>query len=505
VKPRIDLQCLLATALLAGALTFAAPAWAQDGGEAPAVEAPGPAREGARLTAPRWTGDLDALLKRRVLRVLVTYSRTNFFLDGGALSGITAITFQDFERWLNKRLKTGKSPINVVFIPVPRDELLTALVEGQGDIAAASLTSTEGRDTLVDFADPVVANVNEVVVQGAHAPPLKHVEDLSGRRVYVRRSSSYDESLRRLNARLAAAGRKPVVIEEADEQLESEDIMELVGAGVVDYTVVDGQRAQLWAQVVPNVVVLDSLVLAADQHIGWAIRKESPNLRELLNTFLAGYKQSGALTQLKKKFFGRPGYLKNPTASQELRRFNASVKHFKKYAQQYSLDYLLMTAQGYQESKLNQAARSQRGAIGVMQLLPKTAASAPIFLPHIQDLETNIHAGVKYHKHLIDTLFDDGNITPQNRMLFAFAAYNAGPGNMARILRVTEDLGLDKNKWFGNVEIAAGKVVGVETVRYVSNIYKYYVAYKLVAQREKERAGTMQRQTPAAPLSGAEQ
>lgn len=435
----------------------------------------------------RWVGDLDTLTPKRMLRVLVTYSRTNFFMDGAAPSGVTAMVFQDFELWLNKRLNTGKYPVSIVFIPVRRDELLPALISGRGDIAAASLTVTEARDAVVDFSNPISSTVKEVVVQGNQSPHLKSLDDLSGKRVYVRRSSSYYESLLGLSKRLAAAGRKPVIIEEADEHLESEDILELIGAGVVDYTVVDDYRAKLWAQVIPNLKVREDLVLAADRSVAWAVRSNSPQLSKVLNDFLAEYKALGSVGHLVGKYFGKAGYLRNPTTSQELKRFNKSVKHFRKYAETYSLDYLLIAAQAYQESRLNQAARSSRGAVGVMQIMPSTAAGSPINLPRVHELETNIHAGVKYHRHLINTYFDDANVEPLDRMLFAFAAYNAGPGNMARMRRTADEMGLDNNRWFGNVEIAAGKVTGIETVRYVSNIYKYYVAYKLTAQRELER------------------
>lgn len=459
------------------------------------------------LLEKRWTGDLDELLAHRRLRVLVTFSRTNFFLDGAAPSGITALTFQDFERWLNKRLKTGSYPVSVVFIPVRRDELLPALIEGRGDIAAASLTISDAREAQVDFAEPLATDVREVVVQGAHAQRLSNLEDLSNKRVYVRRSSSFFESLERLNERLLANGRKPAIIEEADEHLESEDILELVGAGVVDYTVVDHYRVRLWEQVIPRLIVREDLTLASNRHIAWALRQNSPKLRELLSEFLAGYKSSGALAHLGRRFFGKTGYLRNPTTSQELRKFNKAAKFFKKYAQQYALDHLLMAAQGYQESRLDQAARSPRGAVGVMQLLPSTAAGSPVFLPRVQDLETNIHAGIKYHRYLIDTLVNDPNIAPQDRMLLAFAAYNAGPGNLARMRRVAFDMGLPPDKWFGGVEIAAGKVTGAETVRYVSNIYKYYVAYKLTAKRVQERTRQKTRltspQTGPGPRGGA--
>ena len=438
------------------------------------------------LNAP-WTGDLDGMKGRRYIRVLVTYSRTNFFLDGAATKGLTAESFKAFEKWLNLRLKTGKYPIHVAFIPVRRDELLSELQAGRGDIAAAGLSITEARDRLVDFSEPWASDVREVVVSGPDSPELRTLDDLSGQSVWVRPSSSYRESLTALNVRFAAEGREPVRIMDADENLESEDIMEMVGAGLLPLTVVDKYRADLWAKLIGNVQVRDDLAVAEGRRLAWAVREDSPQLLGLINEFVKFFKSTEDFGYLGRKYFGRAGYLRNPTASDDMRRFLTAVKFFKEYGDRYDLDYLLIAAQGYQESRLDQTARSPRGAVGVMQLLPSTAAGPPVFLPNVRDLETNIHAGVKYHRHIVDTYFQDPALSPLNRMLFAFAAYNAGPGNVARMLRLTRELGLDPTRWFGNVELATGKVTGQETVRYVGNIYKYYIAYRLVMERAAER------------------
>ncbi len=434
-----------------------------------------------------WVGDLEGMRQRRYIRVLVTYSRTNYYLDGAATKGFTAELAKNFEKWLNKRLKTGRYPIHVACIPVRRDELLPALNAGRGDIAAASLSITLEREKLVAFSSPWATDVREIVVMGPESPPLASIEDLSGQEVYVRRSSSYFETLESLNTRFAAQGRPPVHIRLADEDLESEDIMEMVGAGILPLTVVDGYRARLWGEVLPGVVVRDDLVAAQGQRLAWAMRQDSPELQALVNEFVQAFLLSPDLAYMGRKYFGRAGYLQNPKASEDMRRFNEAARYFRKYGRQYDLDFLLLAAQGYQESRLDQGAVSPAGAVGVMQLLPSTAAGSPIYLPNIRHLETNIHAGAKYYRFLIDRYYNDPAISPLNRLLFAFAGYNAGPGNMARMRRLTTDMGLDPNRWFANVEVAAGKVTGQETVRYVGNIYKYYLAYRMVIEREEER------------------
>ena len=434
-----------------------------------------------------WSGDLDGMRTRRYIRILVTYSRTNYFLDGAVAKGITAEVAQAFEKWLNRRLKTGKYPVHVACIPVRRDELLSALNTGRGDIAAASLSITPGREELAAFSEPWTSDVREVVVTGPEAPELRSVEDLSGQEVYVRPSSSYFESLQGLNARFGAQGLPPVHIHPVDESLESEDIMEMVGAGLLPVTVVDGYRARLWSEVLPNIRVRDDLVVAEGQRLAWAVRKDNPLLLGLVNEFVKSYRSSKDMAFLSRKYFLKSGYLRNAKASEDLRRFEAAVQYFRSYGRQYDLDFLLLAAQGYQESRLDQNAVSPAGAVGVMQLLPSTAAGAPIHLPNIRDLGTNIHAGAKYYRYLIDRYYNDPAISPQTRLLFAFAGYNAGPGNMARMRRLAGDMGLDPNRWFANVEVAAGRVTGQETVRYVGNIFKYYLAYRLVMEKAEER------------------
>lgn len=438
------------------------------------------------ITQP-WTGDLDGMRHRRYIRVLVVHSKTNFFLDGAAQRGITSEIFLRFETWLNQKLKTKAVPIHIVFIPVKRDELFSALLEGKGDIAAANLTITPERLKLVDFSMPFTSNVREVIVGGPASPPVTKLTDLSGKEVYVRINSSYYASLMRLNEDFHQTGLPPVLIREADENLESEDIMEMVGAGLLPLTVVDEYRADFWARIIPTIKVRGDLAIAEGREIACAFRKNSPILETMLNGFIPTIKKSADLVVLGKKYFSNIKYIQNSLASKDFKRFQNAVALFRKYSDQYNMDYLLVAAQAYQESRIDQSARSRAGAIGIMQLLPATAANPPINIPDIQHKEKNIHAGVKYHRHIIDTYFNSPDISPLNQMLFAFAAYNAGPGNMRKMRRMTERMGLDPNTWFANVELAAARITGQETVRYVGNIYKYYLAYRLVTAQAKEK------------------
>ncbi len=432
-----------------------------------------------------WYGDLDGMVQRRFIRVLVAHSRTNYFLDGARQKGATFEGMEFFKDWLNKELGPGRH-VEMIYIPMRRDELFTAMAAGRGDILAASLTVTPEREALVDFTEPWQENASEFLVTGPAAPPLQSLDDLAGQEVWVRRSSSYFESLTGLNQQLKAKGLKPVRIREADENLEGEDILEMVSAGIMPMTVLDDYRAAVWVKVLPGLRVHADMPVAQGRHMAPAVRKNCPRLKELLSRCVLAQRQGATPARLSKTYFRTTDYLRNPTASEDMRRFNQAVGFFQRYGDQYDLDYLLIAAQGYQESHLDQAARSPRGAVGVMQLLPSTAAGAPVNIPDITKIDRNIEAGVKYHRHLIDTWFNDPVIPAQDRMLLAFAAYNAGPGNVLKMRNLAKDMGFDPNRWFANVEVAAGRVTGQETVRYVSNIFKYYVAYKLVMERKAE-------------------
>jgi membrane-bound lytic murein transglycosylase MltF len=178
----------------------------------------------------------------------------------------------------------------------------------------------------------------------------------------------------------------------------------------------------------------------------------------------------------------------NVNATGERKKYLAVVDFFQKYADQYDFDHLMLVAQGYQESKLNQKARSQVGAVGIMQVLPSTAAGHPINLPNVEDVETNIHAGIKYMRFIVDEYFDDQDVDPISKMLFAFASYNAGPNRIARLRRLAPQYDLDPDQWFGNVEWVIARKVGQEPVRYVGNIYKYYLAYRRIRDLEGDPA-----------------
>ncbi len=310
-----------------------------------------------------------------------------------------------------------------------RDEIIPSLLEGRGDVAMANLTITSERLKQVDFSDPTVRDVSELVVTGPGAEPLATVQDLSGKEVYVRKTSSFYESIEKLNAEFAKAGKVPVKVRLAPENLEMEDILEMVNAGLVKVTIADEHIARFWRQIFTKLVPHPEAAIRTGVEIGWMIRKGSPQLKAELNAFLARYPEGSARrNQLLQKYLKSTKYAKEATSKDEIAKFERTIEFFRKYGDRYDLDYFLMMAQGYQESQLNQEAKSPVGAIGVMQVMPATGKDMAV--GDITQVEPNIHAGVKYMRFMMNQFYQDEPMDALNKGLFTFASYNAGPGRL---------------------------------------------------------------------------
>jgi membrane-bound lytic murein transglycosylase MltF len=443
----------------------------------------------------RWTGDLDEMETQRMIRVLTVYGLGRYFLDSGRPKGLTYELFSAFENFVNERMDKGHLRVHVVFIPVGRDELFTSLIEGRGDIAAAGLTITPEREAIVDFTMPLSRELSEVLVTGPSAPDIESIDDLSGKTIYVRASSSYRASLDNLNERFRNEGKPEVVLQDASEDLEDEDLLEMVNAGLLDWLVVDDDKARIWVDVFDQLTMREDIVFRSGGRIGVAVRPDSPKLLAELNEFMKSYKE-GTLhgNMLINRYYKNFDWAKNALAASDYQRFLDVADIFEKYGEQYGIDYLMVAAQGYQESGLDQNARSGAGAVGIMQLLPTTAADPNVGIPDISDAEPNIHAGIKYLNWIRNRYFNDPEIDRFNQTLLALAAYNAGPARVARLRGKAVEQGYDPNIWFDNVEVIAAQDIGRETVQYVSNILKYYVAYRLSVEQQVRRAEERKKQ-----------
>jgi len=447
-----------------------------------------------------WTGDFDQMLNRRTIRVLVPYSRTLYFNDRGHERGITAETVRDFERWINKKYKKtlGKRPLTVLIIPTTRDKLLPDVARGIGDAAAGNLTVTEDRMKDVDFASPAdYPGTKELIVTGPKSPSIRTTEDLSGKTVHVRKASSYYESLEDLNERFKKERKPAVKIVVVPDALEDEDMMEMLNAGLLEVIIVDDWKARMWAQILPRIKVNEQAAVREGGKIGWAIRKGSPKLKaEILDFYRSYLKKEGVISLRLKQYMSRVKQIKDPTGTAEWRRFEETLALFEKYGQKYNFDPLMLAAQGYQESQLEQSAKSHAGAIGVMQIMPATGSEMKV--GDIRVTEPNIHAGAKYMDRLMTKFFPDANFKENDRSLFAFASYNAGPGNISKMRKEAARRGLDPDKWFNNVEIVVARRIGMETTTYVRNIYKYYVAYRLQVEAQETARKARQQVAPGA-------
>ena len=441
------------------------------------------------ITFERRLGDLGGMAKRHQIRALVVPSHSGFFYDKGQPRGIYYEALDEFQSFVNMKRRTGSLKINVTFIPVRPEQLESALLEGVGDLVAYGLIVTPEREKKVLFTTPIDSDVKQVIVSGANSPPMASLEDLSGKQVYVNPLTVYYENLQHLSDSLQKEGKPPILLKMADANLTDEDLLEMVNAGLIPATVTINVRAQFWSKVLPHLTLHPNMALAEDGQLAFATRKDSPELKELLDEFIKAHGLGTSFgNTLLRRYLQNTKWVRDATSTEEMQKFQVYVSYFKRYAAEYNFDYLMLVAQGYQESGLNQSQKNPSGAVGIMQVIPNLAAAPPISISNVDTAENNIRAGAKMMRHIADTYFNDEKLDPLNKTLMAFASYNAGPSRIARLRKKAAAEGLDPDLWFGNVELVVAKDVGQQTVQYVSNIYKYYVAYKLtLAQAQAKK------------------
>src|SRR6516225_9400390 len=394
--------------------------------------------------AGRFTGDFDEMLDRRLIRLVVPYSPTLFFEDKGTIYGTAANGAQLFEGWVNKTFALGARPLTVPLTPVSRDKLFDTLLVGDGDIAAGDITISDELRKKVAFSLPVISNVREIVITGEDVPELDSAEALSGREVAVARSTSYYESLTKLNERLTAQGKLPVTITIVPDMLEVADLMEMTAAGLLPATVGNDWVAGLWVQIIKGLRLHSKAALREGAEIAWAVRPDNPKLLATLNRAITEI--TGNVNRWSddtRSYLMELKQLHTATQSADMQRFHDTVEIFRQYAGQYRFDTLLLVAQGYQESGLDQRIVSRAGAVGLMQVLPETGRELGV--GNIHEPDPNVHAGAKYMAQLMDDDFNGVQFDDQNRNLFAFAAYNAGPGKIQSLRREAQVENLDPN------------------------------------------------------------
>ena len=490
-------QGVLCVVVATGVQAQKTPTTTSAGSPAKAIAGAEATRQLAVANKP-WTGDFDQMLERRMIRVYAPFGRTLYYIDKGRERGIAAELVRDFERWVNQKYakQLGKRPLTVYIVAATRDTLAADLSGGLADIAVGYLSATEEHLKVADFVAPdeKLSDI-EILVTGPASPAIASIDELSGKTVHVRKSSTYYESLAALNDRLGKAGKQPVKLILVPDALEDEDMLEMTNAGLLQAIVADGWKAKVWAQVLPMVTVHETIVLRERTRKGWAIRKNSPQLAAVLNEFYGNWvKKEGVYLYRQQQFMKNIKTLNNSTNDADYKRFQQLIVLFEKYGQQYKFDPLMLAAQGYQESTLDQSKRSAVGAIGVMQLMPETGKELGV--GDISVTASNIHGGAKYMDRLMTQYFKDAKFDEQNRTLFAFASYNAGPGNISKMRTEAQRRGLDPDKWFNNVENVTAEKIGIETTTYVRNIFKYYVSYKLTQEAKEQDAKLRQQVAP---------
>jgi membrane-bound lytic murein transglycosylase MltF len=439
-----------------------------------------------------YMGSLDNVKKKRFLRVLTTKNSINYFIHKSEERGYEFEMVKSFVSYMNKKEGFSEKdlPIRFEMIPVRRDELIPMLEKGYGDMIAAGLTDTPSRRKTLLFSDPF-RKVEEVLIVSSKIKSIKDWKGLSGHKIAVRESSSYFESLKKVNVFLKNNNIPEVDIIRVDESLETLDLIELVSLGKYTMTLADSHIAKVAVSIFDGISYIDGLNFRSNGRISWALPKKSKGMKRMIDGFLPSYKQGSFLGNITtKKYFKNIDKIKlgrNLESNKEISKHDLLIK---KYADKFNFDWVLLSSQAYQESGLKQDVVNKWGAIGIFQIKQQTADEPYININNISGkkyTENNIHAGVKY-MHWIKSRYFDKNVRmkEKDRIRFALAAYNAGPNRILKARGLAKKMGFDSDKWFRNVEYVLLSQGKLEPVKYVSDINKRFVAYSLLLNINKK-------------------
>lgn len=422
------------------------------------------------------TQDLSGMKKAKRIRVLTTYTFNNYFVHRGQEYGYEFSNMEEFRKFLNKEIRQRNNHVEFYYIPIPYDLLVPALNKGYGDIVAANMTITAERSQEVDFTEPYLEGLKEVLIRNKKVKSINTEDDLSGRRIYIREGTSYQPSLEKLNERLSKKKLTPADIILLPGLVNTGEILEMVNTGIVEMTVADSHIASIADELLPDVVVHDNIVFDDNVRFGWMVRKKNPELKAALNRFVKTVRKGTLLGNIYfKRYFKENPWVREYLEKEDLDKFSRYSSLFQKYSEKYGFDWMLTAALAFQESRFDPNVRSPQGAVGLMQVLPSTGKQLEI--QDVTSPENSVHAGVKYLRYLMDTYFPAEGLTEDNRMRMALASYNAGPTNIKRSRQTAAQMGYDPNKWFGHTELGALRLVGPEPVQYVRNINKYYISF----------------------------
>ena len=440
---------------------------------------------GAKISAAiqkKWTGDYDGMVRRRAIRVLIPYSKTDFFIDGKTIRGYAVDLLREFEKSVNKKKKSS-ARVEIFVVPTKRDLLIPHLLAGIGDVAVANLTVTVERKEQVDFSTPFLRDVRELLVTSKATRERSGLNDLANIAIHVRRSSSYFSSLQAANIKIEAAGGSPINYVLVSEYLEDEDLLEMVNAGLIPAVIVDSHKASFWTKIFNNIKVHDAVAFRDNGEIAWAFRKNSPKLKAQVDAFAEKAKAGTSLgNTLLFGYYRKTKWLKRADSAKLAEKLKRLRSIFEMHGQRYNIDWLILAALAFKESRFDHSVRGPTGAIGIMQVKPSTARWKIINVPNIRKVEDNVHAATKYLRYIANSYFQDLKVDPFNQIMLTLAAYNAGPNRIAKLRKKARD----PNVWFDSVERVVAREVNQIPVRYVINIAQYYAAFRLLVEAERQ-------------------
>jgi membrane-bound lytic murein transglycosylase F len=445
-----------------------------------------------RIGTPSLALDLTEIKQRGYLNALVDNNSFSYFIYRGRPLGYEYELLQLLAKHLEVELR--------IKITSGVDRAITQLNNGEGDILAFPLTITKERTEWVNFTHPHFDSY-QVLVQRKperwrslttdeiNRQLVRKPSQLIGKEVHVLHNSSFSQRLVNLSEEIGG----DIVVKEDSAEAETESLIREVALGHIAYTVTDYPIARVNAAYYPNLDV--ETVLSLPQHIAWAVRKNSPQLLEAVNTWLAGIKREPTFMVIYNRYFKSPrtSLLRvqsdySSLGGSKISRYDGLIRQG---AEKLGWDWRLLAAVVYQESKFDPKGESWAGAKGLMQLMPETAKRFGATNP--DDPEQSMRAGVNYLKHL-DRYWQKEVTNQQERLKFVLASYNAGLSHIIDARKLAVKYENDPTVWsevevfllkksdpqyFKDPLVMAGYCKCEEPVNYVKEILARYEEYKL--------------------------
>ncbi len=416
--------------------------------------------------------DLAQIRRSGELRVLVNESRASSGEVRGQAVGAEYHRLKAFERFLNQR---QQGSVRLKLLPRPKTELLKALQRGDGDLVASSELLQSETAIHVSSSQALREAVPLVVVTRQGVRRNLRFEHMAGRSLALPRGSAAVEAVRRINQQLTERRLAPLMIEWVDESLAVEDVLEMVQAGIYNYSAVELPLAERWGKVLPRLRIDRHLVLDNQRDLNWYVRPDAPTLRASLDTFLDDYRPPADQDAVFQRVYRRSYKVHYPLNRADRQRLEKVRPVLQKYAAQQDFDWLALAAIAYKESSLNPAARGANGATGLMQITP--AAARSVGVGNITVLDSNVQAATRYMAKIRRSFFASPRLDPNERLAFILAAYNMGPQRVQSLRAEARRRGLDADRWFFQVERIALEQVGMGPVSYVAAVNKYRLAF----------------------------